>query len=215
MIEPLVRLTAIAAPMMRANIDTDIIIPSREIRGVSKTGLAGGLFANWRYIDAAARTPAPDFVLNNPRYRGTQILLGGDNFGCGSSREQAVWALREYGVRAILATRFNAIFYNNCVRNGIAPLLIAEHELSALAARLDEATQPLLTIDLDTLSATTPDGARFNVTLPDEPRQMLMQGLDIIALTQLHRAQIDAHEQADRLSRPWAYLVAPSNRPRP
>src|SRR5207302_9959572 len=120
--EPFTKLTAVAAPLIRANVDTDAIIPSREMKTVSKTGLADGLFAGWRYREVGGRDPKPDFVLNDRAYAGAQILLSGVNFGCGSSREHAVWALAEYGFRAVLAESFSPIFRGNCVRNGVAPV---------------------------------------------------------------------------------------------
>ena len=116
---PFTPLTSIAAPLIRDNIDTDTIIPSREMKTTGKTGLADGLFAPWRYLDATTRTPNPDFVLNDPDYAEAQILLGGANFGCGSSREHAVWALAEYGIRCVIAESFAPIFRNNCIRNGL------------------------------------------------------------------------------------------------
>lgn len=118
---PFTEVESLIVPLVRDNIDTDAIIPSREIRSVSKVGLAGGLFAGWRYLDAE-RTPNPAFVLNQPEYAGATILAGGANFGCGSSREQAVWALAEYGFRVIIAPSFNSIFRRNCIRNGILPI---------------------------------------------------------------------------------------------
>ncbi|MDZ4374483.1 MAG: 3-isopropylmalate dehydratase small subunit, partial [Phenylobacterium sp.] len=120
--DPLVTVTAVAAPLLRANVDTDAIIPSREMRTVSKTGLADGLFAGWRYTEVGGREPNPAFALNQPAYADAAILLGGPNFGCGSSREHAVWALHEFGFRAVIAPSFSPIFQNNCVRNGIAPV---------------------------------------------------------------------------------------------
>ncbi|HVC31477.1 MAG TPA: 3-isopropylmalate dehydratase small subunit, partial [Steroidobacteraceae bacterium] len=117
MAQPFTRLTAVAAVLLRDNIDTDAIIPSREIRAVSKTGLADGLFANWRYLPGQGRTPDPGFALNDPAFQGARILIAGENFGCGSSREQAVWALAEYGFRALVAPSFSSIFHRNCLRN--------------------------------------------------------------------------------------------------
>src|SRR5690606_18408781 len=131
---PMPLVAGIAAPLLRANIDTDIIIPSREIRTTTKQGLADGLFAGWPYPDIDARVPNPDFVLNQARYAGATILLGGPNFGCGSSREHAVWALHEFGVRAVIAPSFNAIFYGNCIRNSLAPATLSEEEIATIAA---------------------------------------------------------------------------------
>ena len=126
-------LTAVAAPLLRANVDTDAIIPSREMKSVSKTGLAAGLFAGWRYTQIGGREPDPDFVLNQPAYAGAQVLLAGENFGCGSSREHAVWALLEFGIRAIIAPSFAPIFRMNCVRNGILPVCLPAATIAALA----------------------------------------------------------------------------------
>ena len=127
-------LTAVAAPLIRANVDTDAIIPSREMRTVAKSGLADGLFAGWRYHEIGGREPDPDFVLNRPAYAGAQILLSGENFGCGSSREHAVWALLEYGIRAVLAPSFAPIFRSNCIRNGILPVCLSAATVAGLAA---------------------------------------------------------------------------------
>src|SRR5690349_19777158 len=139
--EPLVTLTAVAAPLLRANVDTDAIIPSREMRTVSKSGLADGLFAGWRYTAVGGRDPNPDFPLNQPVYAGARILLGGENFGCGSSREHAVWALHEYGFRAVIAPSFSPIFQNNCVRNGVAPVELPAASIEAIADYVGEDPQ--------------------------------------------------------------------------
>ncbi len=131
-------LTGVAAPLLRANVDTDAIIPSREMKSVSKHGLADGLFAGWRYLAIGGREPDPGFVLNQPAYAGTSILLAGENFGCGSSREHAVWALDEYGIRAVIAPSFAPIFQGNCVRNGLLPVRLD----AGAVARLAEAVAP-------------------------------------------------------------------------
>ncbi len=123
----------VAAPLLRSNVDTDAIIPSREMKRVSKEGLGEGLFAGWRYLDVAAREHNPEFILNQPGYEGASILLSGPNFGCGSSREHAVWALREFGFRAVIAPGFGAIFASNCLRNGILPLVLGEAQIAAIA----------------------------------------------------------------------------------
>lgn len=194
MAEPLIRLTAIAAPMIEDNIDTDIIIPSREMRTTGKTGLASGLFANRRYLPGT-RTPDPDFILNRPPFTQAKILLAGANFGCGSSREHAAWALAEYGIRAVVAASFNPIFHGNAVRNGIAPVQLPAATIAVL--------QNPVTIDLRTLTA---NGHAF--PLSGEARQMLMEGLDPIALTLKQADVIRAWQKADRAARPWAWLRA-------
>ena len=194
----------VAAPLLRANIDTDAIIPSREMKFVSKTGLAGGLFAGWRYLDAATRSPDPAFVLNQAEFAGATILLAGANFGCGSSREHAVWALREYGIRAIVAPSFGAIFQTNCVRNGILPVVLAEVDVALLAQQAGP--QPL-TVDLQRQVVVAPDGQVFRFEIAAAAREMLLEGLDPVALTLRLDAQITAYQARDREQRPWIYLA--------
>jgi 3-isopropylmalate/(R)-2-methylmalate dehydratase small subunit len=189
-------LTSIAAPLIRDNVDTDAIIPSREMKSVAKTGLADGLFAGWRYREG--RTPDPDFVLNRPAFAEAQILLGGANFGCGSSREHAAWALAEYGFRAIVAQSFNPIFRANCVRNGIVPV-----ELDARP--MQDASGPL-TVDLPNQSVTAADGRRWAFAIDAEAKAMLLDGLDEIGLTLLRAGAITEFRAHDRIVRPWAYL---------
>jgi 3-isopropylmalate/(R)-2-methylmalate dehydratase small subunit len=204
--EPLTKLTGVAAPLIRANIDTDAIIPSREMKGVSKTGLADGLFAGWRYASVGGREPSPDFVLNDPAYAGVRFLLGGENFGCGSSREHAAWALAEYGFRGVLAPSFNPIFFNNCIRNGIAPVTVSAATIAALAAEVsaDPQGRPL-TLDMDALTITAPSGLTAPFPLAPEAQEMLRQGLDEIDLTLTAREAINAFREADKTRRPWIY----------
>ena len=197
----------VAAPLLRINIDTDAIIPSREMKRVSKSGLGAGLFAGWRYLDAAARTPDPDFVLNQPAFAGASILLAGANFGCGSSREHAVWALVEFGIRAVVAPSFGAIFYGNCIRNGLLPVELPEEVVRALAEATGDATP--LRIDLERCVLESPRGDVHSFQIQPALRQMLLEGLDPIALTLKMSDQITAFETADRLARPWIYLPAP------
>jgi 3-isopropylmalate/(R)-2-methylmalate dehydratase small subunit len=199
------RLTGVAAPLLQPNIDTDAIIPSREMKQVSKTGLADGLFANWRYSDVAARTEAPDFVLNRPRYRHAQILIGGANFGCGSSREHAVWALKEYGVRCVIAPSFGAIFQGNCVRNGVLPIILPDAAVEALAKAVDAAPDPSLSIDLAEGVITPPSGDPIPFSIGPADREMLLEGLDPIDVTLKRRAEIIAFETAAKPIRPWAF----------
>ena len=200
-------ITAVAAPLLRDNIDTDIIIPSREMKSVSKTGLADGRFAGWRYREIGGRDPNPEFVLNQTAYADTAILLGGGNFGCGSSREHAVWALAEYGIRAVLAPSFAPIFFGNCVRNGIAPVKLPADVIAAIAGSIaqDPAGNPL-TVDLRAMRVSLPDGRHWSFELGAEQREMLLEGLDAIDLTWKWRAQIENFLAADRKARPWIYL---------
>ncbi len=191
-------LTGIAAPLLSDNIDTDTIIPSREMKSTGRTGLAGGLFAPWRYRDPDTRQENPAFALNQPEYRGAAILAAGSNFGCGSSREHAVWALAEYGVRAIIAASFAPIFRSNCIRNFILPITLDRAAIEAIAGRE-------VTIDLAALILTCGEEThRFK--LEAEAHDMLTRGLDAIDLTLQQAAAIDAWTLADRSARPWAYL---------
>ncbi len=207
--EPVRVLTAVAAPILRANVDTDIIIPSREMKSVSKTGLAAGLFAGWRYLGIGSREPNPEFVLNQPAYTGARILLGGENFGCGSSREHAVWALHEFGVRAVLAPSFAPIFFGNCVRNGIVPVRLEADAVAALAAHV--ATDPqrnTVTVDLQRREVSAADSLHYTFSIDAESRDMLLEGLDGIDLTLKSRAEIDGFLERDRRERPWIHLGA-------
>lgn len=201
-------LTAIAVPLLRDNVDTDAIIPSREMTSAAPEVLADGLFAGWRYLEAGSRKPDPDFVLNQPAYRGAQILLSGDNFGCGSSREHAVWALRGYGFRSVIASGFAPIFFNNCVRNGVVPVRLASGDVAALAAAVaaDPPGHPLI-VDLEDRSVTAPDGSRFVFPIENHARQMLLAGLDEIDVTLARKAQIEAFLKRDRLQRPWIHEI--------
>ena len=193
------RLTSLAVPLIRDNIDTDAIIPSREMKSVSKTGLADGLFAYWRYVEIGGRDPDPTFVLNDPRYADAHILLGGANFGCGSSREHAAWALAEYGFRAIIAPSFNTIFRGNCVRNGIVPVELDPADYAGADA------QPL-TIDLPGQTVTDAGGNTQRFAIEAEAKAILEGGLDAIDLTLLRADSIAAFRAADRARRPWVYL---------
>ncbi len=204
-------LQAIAAPLIRANVDTDAIIPSREMKTVSKTGLKDGLFAGWRYTQIGGREPNPEFVLNQGAYAQAKIILGGENFGCGSSREHAVWALQEYGFRAVIAPSFAPIFYNNCVRNGIAPVRLPAAQIAALAAAV--ATDPAnktVRVDLPAQQVVSPDGSVYPFEIETEAREMLLEGLDAIDLTLKQRPALDAWLQADRKARPWISSIEPA-----
>lgn len=187
---PFLTHTGIAAPLRRDNIDTDQIIPSREMKTVSKTGLADGMFAGQRYIEG--RTPDPDFILNQPDFQRATILLGGSNFGCGSSREHAVWALKEYGIRAIIAPSFGEIFYGNMIGNGLLPIQLPD-------AVIDQLPRDIV-IDLP---AQTVSGHRFDID-PGAKRR-LVEGLDSVAETLQKQDVIKAWLVQDREARPWVY----------
>ena len=192
----------VAMPLPEDNINTDVIIPSREMRSVSKSGLADGLFAPWRYLDPDSREENPSFVMNKATYRDASILIAGKNFGCGSSREHAVWALMEAGFRVIIAESFATIFYNNALRNGLLAIALDRHRVDALVAPVRVETLSVNLAD-QTISA----GAmvvRFDID-PDA-KEMLLEGIDEIALTQRNAASIDTFEQRDRENRPWIYF---------
>ena len=191
-------LTGIAAPLLHDNIDTDTIIPSREMRSTGRTGLAAGMFAPWRYSNADARIENPEFALNRPEYRAAQIIAGGANFGCGSSREHAVWALAEHGIRAIIAKSFAPIFRANCIRNFLLPI-----ELDAAAVEHCAGSEVSIDLVEGTVSC---DGSTYRFDLEAEAKQMLLEGLDAIDMTLAQSADIDAWTAHDRTARPWIYL---------
>ena len=195
-------LIGIAAPLnpdrLADNVDTDAIIPSREMRTTGRSGLADGLFAPWRYSDADTRAENPDFVLNKAPYRQSTIMVAGANFGCGSSREHAVWALAEWGIRAVIAESFAPIFQGNCIRNFVLPVVLPRRTCEALAGQE-------ITIDLaaQTVKAGT-DTHTFSID--PEARQMLAEGLDAIDLTLTQSDAIQNWIRADAAVRPWVYL---------
>lgn len=199
---PVPLVESIAAPLLRANIDTDAIIPSREIKGVGKDGLADGLFADWRYSAPGSREPVGDFVLNDPVFKGANILLAGENFGCGSSREHAVWALHEFGFRAVIAPSFAPIFRGNAVRNGIIPVVLAADAIDRIAALGARAP---VTVDLLARQVRAGD-MMFAFPIDPQAREMLAEGLDAIDGTMKMRADIDAFLDRDRIARPWVYF---------
>ena len=202
-----IELTAIAAPLLRINVDTDAIIPSREMTRVSKEGLSDGLFAGWRYAEPGSRDENPDFILNQAPYRHAEILLAGLNFGCGSSREHAVWAMAEWGIRCIIAPSFGAIFYGNCVRNGILPVVLSNDIVASRASRVEmDPEKNQITVNLKDGLVITPDGETYSFEMATEDQEMLMEGLDAIAVTMKRDDEILAFQARDRLQRPWIYL---------
>ncbi|MBA4694077.1 MAG: 3-isopropylmalate dehydratase small subunit [Congregibacter sp.] len=206
---PFTQHRGVALPLLRDNIDTDAIIPSREMRTVSRSGLAAGLFAPWRYLDPDARTLDPDFALNQPEYGGASILLAGDNFGCGSSREHAVWALMESGFRAVIAPSFATIFRNNALRNGLLTVALERYDLNELVewVSIDPAAQTIQ-LDLETCTIET-DPARDKKVFSVDPtaRDMLLKGLDEIGLTEQTMDLVAHFEEQDQVRRPWVYLA--------
>lgn len=204
--EALTRVEGIAAPLLRPNIDTDIIIPSREIRAPGREGYGEKLFAPWRYL-GLDRQENPDFVLNREPFRKACILIAGDNFGCGSSREMAVWALRQFGIRCIIAPSFGAIFRINCIRNSVLPVELGAPVIQALGAAA-EGGNLRLTVDLQTCELSGPEGLCHAFTIDPQERELLLSGLDQIDLTWQLRAAMEAFEASDRQRRPWIWSVA-------
>ncbi|PHR20595.1 MAG: 3-isopropylmalate dehydratase small subunit [Sphingopyxis sp.] len=203
MAEPLTTLTSLPMPLIRDNIDTDQIIPSREMKSTGKTGLTDGLFAGWRYTEIGGRNPDPNFVMNDPVFADSQIILGGKNFGCGSSREHAVWALAEYGFRAIIAPSFAPIFAGNCVRNGILPAVLDTDAILAI-----DQSHEQVTIDLPAQTVRIADGDSWSFPIDEEAKAMLLEGLDAIDLSLKLSDEIAAWQNADLTARPWIYLGA-------
>ena len=205
---PFTQHRGVAVPLLRDNIDTDAIIPSREMRTVSRSGLAAGLFAPWRYLDPDARTLNPEFALNQSDYSGASILLAGDNFGCGSSREHAVWALMESGFRAIIAPSFATIFRNNALRNGLLTVALEQHDLDELVewVSADPVTHALK-LDLEAcMIESDPEREKKVFSVDPTAREMLLEGLDEIGLTEQSIDLVARFEEQDQVLRPWVYL---------
>lgn len=201
----------IAAPLLTRNIDTDTIIPSREIQRVSKQGLGDGLFAGWRYQTPGGREPDPEFILNRDGYRDASILLAGANFGCGSSREHAVWALGEFGIRAVLAPSFGSIFRNNCTLNGILAIVVEDATIRTFANWVQtDPRRNRLEIDLRNQVIEWRAGRTLAFEIEPAKRRLLLQGLDGIAVTLQRASAIDDFEAADRAARPWVYRLPES-----
>ncbi len=189
-------------PLDRANVDTDAIIPAEYLKAIARTGFADGLFTNWRYL-GQSREPNPDFVLNMPRYQGATILLARENFGCGSSREHAPWALYEYGFRVIIAPSFADIFYNNCFNVGILPVQLSPESVQFLFSEISTTAEYTLTIDLVRQTITTPGQHTFSFEIEPFRKETLVQGLDAIARTLRLQDDIATFEAHRRETAPW------------
>ena len=205
---PFTQHTGVAAPLMRCNVDTDAIIPSREMRTVSRSGLASGLFAPWRYSEPDKRIENPDFVMNQRPFRDASILLAGANFGCGSSREHAVWALVESGYRVIIARSFATIFRNNAQRNGLLASELGDEQIERLVRWVSADPEArLLSVDLDSCTVVhDPEQPAEVFSIDPVAREMLLGGLDEIGMTEQSLDHIDEFEARDRMKRPWVYL---------
>jgi len=202
--EALTSVTGVAAPMMRINIDTDQIIPALFLGGTDAKGYGANLFHGSRFL--ADGSPNPEFILNQSPFDTAQVLLADRNFGCGSSRERAPKALREFGFRAIVAPSYGGIFFNNCYRNGIVPVELPIEQVRALADEITASEgKNQLTVDLQSLSVSSEGGLKFSFEAPETLRQMLLQGMDEIAMTLARQTQIEQYRSRDRQRRPWAY----------
>jgi 3-isopropylmalate/(R)-2-methylmalate dehydratase small subunit len=207
------QLTALVAPLDRANVDTDAIIPKQFLKSIRRAGFGPYLFDEWRYLDrgepemdCSNRPLNKDFVLNQAQYQGAQILLTRENFGCGSSREHAPWALEDYGFRAIIGSSFADIFYNNCFKNGILPIVLSADLIDQLFNEVTDGYQ--LSVDLENNLITTPSGQRIGFSIDENRRYRLLNGLDDIALSLQHADKIKAYE-AERAKRaPWLFKDA-------
>jgi 3-isopropylmalate/(R)-2-methylmalate dehydratase small subunit len=205
-LEPFTSHTGLVAPLNRVNVNTDEITPARFLKTIKRTGFADALFANWRFLPDGK--PNPEFVLNFPRYQGASILLAGDNFGCGSSREHAPWSLREYGFRCLIAPSFADIFYNNCFNNGILPVTLDETTVEELFKDVEAAEGYQLTVDLAAQTITTPAGRVLRFDIDQFRKQALLQGLDNIGWTLSHSDEIAAYEARRRQEAPWLFAAA-------
>lgn len=207
--EPFTAMNGIVMPLNRANVDTDAIIPARYLKSIKRTGFADALFGNLRYLEDGV-TPNPDFVLNEPRYKGATVLLARDNFGCGSSREHAPWALKDYGFRCLISSNFADIFYNNCFNNGILPITLTPEEIDELFAEVDAEPGLRLRVDLNSQTVTAPGGRVFNFQIDEFKRDCLLQGLDNIGLTLSHDDEIGSYEQKRQAQTPWLFAQTSS-----
>lgn len=206
------RLKGLSVPLMRANVDTDAIIPKQFLKSIKRSGFGVNLFDEWRYKDAGypgqdpnSREPNPDFVLNEPRYKGAQVLIAGENFGCGSSREHAVWALDDYGIRSVIAPGFADIFHNNSFKSGLLPIVLDKGIVEKLAEECSSTEGYQLDIDLEAQTVTTPSGDVYPFEVDEFRRHCLLNGFDDIELTLQQRFRIEEYEAKRRQSAPWLF----------
>ena len=209
--QPFTELTALVVPLDRANVDTDAIIPKQFMKSIRRTGFGDNLFDEWRYLDhgepgqdPASRKPNPDFVLNQPRYAGASVLIARSNFGCGSSREHAPWALADFGITCVISTSFADIFYNNCFKNGILPIRVSPEDLERLFDDAERGANATLTVDLEAQVIRGPDGGALRFEVDPFRKRCLLEGLDDVGLTMERAPAIDAYEARAAQTRPWA-----------
>ncbi|MBN8936659.1 MAG: 3-isopropylmalate dehydratase small subunit [Rhizobiales bacterium] len=196
------RLEGVAAPLRIVNVDTDMIIPKQYLKTLKRTGLGKGLFSELRFKEDGSDNP--DFVLNKPAYRNAKIIVADNNFGCGSSREHAPWALLDYGIRCVISTQFGDIFYNNCFKNGLLPIKVAPEDLEKLFDDAERGSNATLSIDLEKQEIRGPDGGVIKFDIDPHRKHCLLNGLDDIGQTHLKKAKIQSFEEKSRAERPWA-----------
>ena len=206
-------LDGLVAPLDRANVDTDAIIPKQFLKSSKRSGFGPNLFDEWRYLDhgepgqdASHRPTNPDFVLNQSRYQGAQVLLARENFGCGSSREHAPWALEDFGLRALIAPSFADIFYNNCFKNGLLPIVLDAAIVDPLFRETEVTPGYTLSVDLERQTVTTPAGESFGFDVDAHRKHCLLNGLDDIGLTLQQADKIQAYEERRKLEAPWLFV---------
>ena len=209
-------LLGVVVPLDRANVDTDQIIPKQFLKSIRRTGFGENLFDGWRFLDEGSMGQTPNerkinrqFVLNQPRYQGASVLLARANFGCGSSREHAVWALDEYGIRCVIAPSFADIFFNNCFKNGVLPIVLDEKIVDRLFREVEARPGFAVTVDLPSQTVQLADGTRFGFAIDADRKECLVKGLDDIGLTLQHAEQIRAFEARHRAERPWLFRSTP------
>jgi 3-isopropylmalate/(R)-2-methylmalate dehydratase small subunit len=200
--EKFTTLEGVAAPLKIINVDTDMIIPKQYLKTIKRTGLAKGLFSELRYKDDGSENP--DFVLNKPAYRHAKILVADNNFGCGSSREHAPWALMDFGIRCVISTQFGDIFYNNCFKNGVLPIKVSPEELEKLFDDAERGANATLSIDLEKQEIRGPDGGVIKFEIDPHRKHCLLNGLDDIGQTKLNLDKIESFEKRSEAARPWA-----------
>ncbi len=210
--EKFTRMTELVVPLDRSNVDTDAIIPKQYLKSIKRTGFGPNLFDDWRYLDPgepgqdhSKRRLNPDFILNQERYRHAKILLARQNFGCGSSREHAPWALLDFGIQAMIAPSFADIFYNNCFKNGLLPVILSADKVNQLFFECGATTGYRLTVDLEAQTVTTPEGQMFPFEIDPARKHRLLNGLDDIAMTLDHTDAICAYEARQRQQAPWLF----------
>ncbi len=210
--KPFTALDGLVAPLDRPNVDTDAIIPKQFLKSILRSGFGPNLFDEWRYMDVgqpgvdnSGRPLNPNFVLNQPRYKGAEVLLTRENFGCGSSREHAPWAIEDYGFRALIGPSFADIFFNHCFKNGLLPLVLPANEVDKLFKMVEVTPGFRLRIDLDAQTVTAPDGHTLRFDIDAFRKECLLKGLDDIGLTLRHADQIHEYEERRRAAQPWLF----------